>query len=341
VQVLTSIIQHSEKLSESTNSPPDARIMELTDRYLGVTYNPIWGQFGRKCVLSLRPSDIQISKGPERQQDQFTHIADAQQEQRTVADRLHCEFEIPDIAGFTAHYASSDALQVSRSRDSQLYMAQHITAEARVRRLSPRLSLEMLGVICQLPPWSAESEHQYHEFFANYGTHVVLRLALDGNLRIVTRGLQDTKNILILRDGGGSIASQLTSVLENHFRHHQSPYSWPEADVRMKWIKALETDPTFCPDNASTQYRWLHTLGGLTPAQEHALRQASKSYLQMRHRRRHPGPSTLEIMPATTKKSSLIKEISNTAVKNLTNRFLGKRKAAKRWGNTTQSEDDD
>jgi hypothetical protein len=184
-------------------------------------------------------------------------------------------------------------------------MAQHITAEAYVSLLCPALSPEMLGIIRRLPPWSAESENQYHEFFSTHGTHVVLRLALGGNLRVVTRGLQDTKNILIFRDGGGSIASELTSVLENHFRQrreHQSSYSWPEADVRMKWIKALEIDPTFCPDSGSTQYRWLHTLGGLTPAQAHDLRQASKSYLQMRHRQMRPGPSTLERMPATTKK---------------------------------------
>ncbi|KAF7372446.1 Protein hedgehog [Mycena venus] len=173
-------------------SPP-TRIQELTGQYLGATYNPKMGNFGRNCVLSLDPSDIQSISGSGRQQEEFAHIVDAQKEKRAVASRLHCDFEMPEVEGFSAHYASSDAFQSARSTDSQVYTAQHITAEVWVRTLHPKVSQEMLRIINRLPRWSESddsSKKQYHEFFSNYGTHVVLRLALGGNLRIVTHGLR-------------------------------------------------------------------------------------------------------------------------------------------------------
>ncbi|KAF8191884.1 hypothetical protein K438DRAFT_1762468 [Mycena galopus ATCC 62051] len=339
-------VMQSDRSTRTTPPPPPdppsplTRIQELTDQYLGATYDPKRGNFGRNCVLSLDPSDIQSRRGFGRQQEEFAHIVDAQQEKRAVASRLDCKFEMPEVAGFAAHYASSDAFQSSRSTDSQVYTAQHITAEVWVRTLYPKLSQEMLHIINRLPSWSESDDsctQQYHEFFSNHGTHVVLRLVLGGNLRIVTHGLEDTKdydhgrnlgthgnipglnqfgmdigggaahsrsegardfrgrqNVQVFCDGGGSIASELTSILENHFKKrpgHPTPYSWPEADTRTKWIKALEIDPTFCPDNHSTQYRWLHTLDGLTPPQENDLRQASEFYLKTPRKQTAAEPS--------------------------------------------------
>jgi hypothetical protein len=240
---------------------------------------------------------------------------------------------MPDIAGLSAEYSTTSALKCSLNDDSQLYTSQHVTAVVTVRALCPQLSPEMRSLIARLPRWSNKSQQQYYEFFSNHGTHVVLRLALGGNLRVVIRDLHDVRDqergrgiraeatapalneiglsvgttahhlrnsgtrdarerrdISVFRDGGGSVSSELTSMLENHFKHapsdHLSERSWPGAEVRRKWVKALEIDPTFCPDNEYTEYRWLHTLGGLTKYQENDLRMASESYLRMRHKKR-------------------------------------------------------
>jgi hypothetical protein len=153
----------------------------------------------------------------------------------------------------------------------------------------------------RLPSWSAESKQQYHEFFANYGTHVVTRLALGGILRVIVESTDEvitkhnstvsgdelavtsfgrstrTRNVIILRDGGGSVAAELTSALEDHFTHPES--SSNRQDISLEWVKHLEKDPVFCPDDPITQYQLLYTLDGLTDSQRNALRLACESYL--------------------------------------------------------------
>jgi hypothetical protein len=286
-------------------------------------------------VLSLNPSDIQVCDGPRSQVEQFTMAEDAVRERKIDARKLGCHFDVPDLAGLSGHYASSHAYRASRSNDSQVYVAQHITAVAKIKPMSPHLSAEMLQAIKELPTWDQGPKPEYEEFFVNYGTHVVMSLALGGTLRIVVHHLKDRKaydprrdvgvaaiapvlnkigidagvaasysvdtgaseakddiDINIFRDGGGSVASELTATLENYLKRARGrsvQFGCPES-VRVNWVKALATDPTFCPDHTSTEFRWLHTLSGLTASQKNNLRQASEYYLKMRHGSPDPVP---------------------------------------------------
>jgi hypothetical protein len=196
----------------------------------------------------------------------------------------------------------------------------------------------MLDLIRRLPRWSSSEKvkRQYFKFFASHGTHVVLRLALGGSMRVVVHDLHEFAHsghgrkikaeatvpalegfmdvgvgadynrnygaggargrwdISIFRDGGGAVACDLTGVLEKHFKHAppgtQAEYPWPNVEVRQRWVKALKTDPTFCPDNNVTDFEWLYALGGLSKDQENDLRDASESYLRMRHNEKESAP---------------------------------------------------
>ncbi|KAF7362752.1 hypothetical protein MVEN_00624700 [Mycena venus] len=184
-------------LNSQPSSPP-RRVQELADSYLGFTYNPILGTFGRSRVLSLDPlKELQFSSGPDSQVEQFTHVRDVRHEYELAACLLRCDFDIPDVAGLSVSYATSSTFKASWTSDSQLYMAQHVTATARVSTLTPRLSQEMIDLIEKLPPWSESSDNskqQYNEFFRSHGTHVMLRLALGGNLRVIINDLQNVED---------------------------------------------------------------------------------------------------------------------------------------------------
>ncbi|KAJ7714229.1 hypothetical protein B0H14DRAFT_3635394 [Mycena olivaceomarginata] len=312
-----------------TKPPPSGRSRALADQFLGVTYDPISGSYGRRCVLELGPSEVGFRKGSGAE-TYFTQVEDVEEENTAVATRLRCDFDVPNLARLSAHYPTSDGVKHAWNSGSHLYVAQHLMEEAAVRPLCPHLSKDMLQIISKLPPWSEESKPQYIGFFHSYGTHVVLRLALGGNIRIVvknarilerhnrvrqvqvetdlpavsglgaevggatTRETERTavetvgkRDIRIFVDGGGSVARELTGKLKDHFRRlplaHSEEYSWPDAEIRTKWTKALEGDPAFCPDHISTEFRWLHTLGGLSADQQRDLSIASQFYLGMRH----------------------------------------------------------
>ncbi|KAK7001474.1 hypothetical protein R3P38DRAFT_3612130 [Favolaschia claudopus] len=121
---------------------------------------------------------------------------------------------------------------------------------------------EMLGIISDLGRWTGgpASREKYYDFFSNHGTHVVLRLALGGKLRIAR--WDDTKNagrrkkrefgagmniprfpfggnmnhekskgedeargdmhVEIFREGGAEVAQDLTSELETHAKSSTS-----------------------------------------------------------------------------------------------------------------------
>lgn len=319
-----------------TKPPCSGRSRELADQFLGVTYDPISGSYGRTCVLELGPSEVGFRKGSGTE-TYFTQADDVQEENTAVATRLRCDFDVPNLAKLSAHYSTSDGVKHARNGESHLYVAQHLMEEAAVRPLCPHLSEDMLQIISSLPPWSNASKPQYNDFFHCHGTHVVLRLALGGNIRIVVknertlaersrvrqvnfktglpavsglggevgivatreteRAAKDTmgrRDIGIFVDGGGSVAREITGKLEDHFRSlplgRSEEYSWPDAEIRTKWTKALEGDPAFCPDHISTEFRWLHTLGGLSVDQQQNLRMASESYLKRRHEKREETP---------------------------------------------------
>ncbi|KAJ7700604.1 hypothetical protein B0H16DRAFT_1748975 [Mycena metata] len=317
-------------------TPPSGRSRGLADQFLGATYDPISGSYGRTCVLKLDPSDVIFRKGSGAD-TYFTQAEDVQEEDTAVAVRLRCDFDVPQLARLSAHYSTSDGVKHAWNRGSQLYVSQHLMEEVAVVPLCPEVSKDMLKIISKLPPWSEESKPQYNDFFRSHGTHVVLRLALGGKIRIVVKnaravdehdharqGQAETKlpmlsefgieiggaasretkrtavdslqrrEIRIFVEGGGSVAGELIGKLEDHFRHLPSDLpeecSWPDGEIRTKWIKALESNPAFCPDHISTEFRWLHTLGGLSSARQRDLRIASELYLKM-HQEKKPEPS--------------------------------------------------
>jgi hypothetical protein len=306
---------------------------------LGVTYHPISGYYGRKCVVKLGPAEVGFKEGSGAE-THFTRAEDVQEEKASTAIRLHCDGDVPNLARLSAHYSTSDSVKHARNSDSQMYVAQHLMEEVAVQTLCPELSQEMIKEISKLPPWSDQSRAQYDDFFNCYGTHVVLRLAVGGNIRIVVKGVRvvDERNctrdlgvdatlpalqqfdinvgaggqrdkeqtagesrrlrdVRIFVDGGGAVARELTGKLEDHFR--QLPpglpdqCSWPDAEIRTKWIKALDFDPAFCPDHTSTEFRWLHTLSGLTGDQQRDLRDASDVYIKtLRHEKKVEAPQS-------------------------------------------------
>ncbi|KAJ7260753.1 hypothetical protein C8J57DRAFT_1233001 [Mycena rebaudengoi] len=131
------------------------------------------------------------------------------------------------------------------------------------------LSAEMRSMISRLPPFSALSEKEYMQFFADYGTHIVTRLALGGVLWIILDSRDEafnqkasaTGNGANTRIGGGSVAPEITSSLERNFIPDIKSPEWQE--VRRKWIKDLEKDPVFCPDHPLAEYQPLYTVCGL------------------------------------------------------------------------------
>ncbi|KAJ7255020.1 hypothetical protein B0H12DRAFT_1233277 [Mycena haematopus] len=307
----------------------------LVKSYLGATYNPILGKFGHTCVLEMDPSMIKYSSAPNCQTEDFTQIVNSRDDLSHAALHLGCSFHVPNIVGLSAHYSNSSTLLSSRLHTSQMFTSQHVTASAAVDDLDPKLSPEMLTIIKRLPRWSSTSKQpQYEEFFFNHGTHVVTRMALGGDIRVVVQDLQENRknkrerradaganlpglnqlgvdigatagftstrdaqdrrrrrNIQIFRDGGRAVAAELTDILENHFQQPRDgtvPCSWPGKEIRTRWIHALRSEPAFCRDDKLTDYRWLHTLGGLTDNQVEDLRCASKAYLQKQHKTSQP-----------------------------------------------------
>jgi MAC/Perforin domain len=302
------------------------RISVLADEYLGVTYNPVSGAFGRACVLELDPSDIRIEKFSDHRSENFVSVKDNNQDNDPTASRLGVvDFQMRDVPGLSSHYSSSLAFKSARSVESQLHLLRCVTAVANVPH-NAALSKEMMAQIERLPPLPAaggstesrqamQAMQQYHDFFASHGTHIVLRVAFGGVLRVISQVMEgstfsytqdhastidhavgpavphettsrrstETYQVMIFRDGGGAVASQLTRTLEQQFSDLRNPSSLSSQSdwtgVRTQWIDALQNDPVFCPDDEETKYCWLYDLASLTKKQRADLKRASKSYL--------------------------------------------------------------
>jgi hypothetical protein len=136
----------------------------------------------------LDPSSISIVERSSRQFEGVSRFKGANEHSDSTATRLRAEFKMRDVAGLSAHYSSATVFKSAISADSQVYVARKLTAVASVASLNPRLSAAMLHQIEKLPRWSTETDSQYRDFFASYGTHVILRAALGGILRIVAQG---------------------------------------------------------------------------------------------------------------------------------------------------------
>jgi hypothetical protein len=200
------------------------------------------------------------------------------------------------------HYSSDLAFQSAVSTNSQQYSLHHIIQIATVDPDRVELSAEMRNIIARLPPFSTETEKQYMEFFSDYGTHIVTRLALGGVLRVVLDSrdeasklktsvtgngrvvnsasgrLAHSRRILVFRDGGGSVAPELTSFLEKNFVPDIQSSDWHQ--LRDRWIKELEKDPVFCPDHPLTEFQPMYAVRGLTGDERTYLGAAYEIYVQ-------------------------------------------------------------
>ncbi|KAF7366103.1 Protein hedgehog [Mycena venus] len=112
-----------------TKPPCSGRSRELADQFLGVTYDPISGSYGRTCVLDLGPSEVGFRKGSGAE-TYFTQADDVHEENTAVATRLRCDFDVPNLARLNAHYSTSDGVKHARNSGSHLYVAQHLMEEA-------------------------------------------------------------------------------------------------------------------------------------------------------------------------------------------------------------------
>ncbi|KAJ6488915.1 hypothetical protein C8R45DRAFT_1143154 [Mycena sanguinolenta] len=200
---------------DAHSQPPTRRELELANLYLGVTYNPLTGVFGRKRILLLDASEIMFSGGPDRQAETFRKEVADDRAKKGIATQLQWDFSIPDIVSLDANYTSSSAIQSASTEDSMLYAANHVTGLISAEVLEAQLSPEMLDIISRLPPWSEQSKQskaRYHEFFSQHGTHVVLRLALGGNLRVVIRGGKNNKGRDKTRRFGAKAAAPVGGI---------------------------------------------------------------------------------------------------------------------------------
>ncbi|KAJ7700603.1 hypothetical protein B0H16DRAFT_1834858 [Mycena metata] len=270
--------------------PLEERIRQLTSSYLGNTHDINHGTYGRKSVLSMVDVPIQYA-APPNQNEEFEQRQKAHRQQGSDFSTRREE-----------HYSSNWAFQSAVSTHSQQYSLHHIIQIATADPDRVELSAEMRNIISRLPPFSAESEKQYMQFFADYGTHVVTRLALGGVLRVVldsrdevskhqtyatgnggavnsTSGrLAHNRRVLVFRDGGGSVGRELSGFLEHNFVPDIKSPDWHQ--IRRKWIKELEKDPVFCPDHPLTEYQPMYSIRGLPGNKQKDLENAYQIYAQ-------------------------------------------------------------
>jgi hypothetical protein len=264
--------------------PLKERIHQLTSLYFGNTYDINRGTWGRKSVLSMVDLPIQYT-APRDQNNEFKQT-------KTPGSDIFRHKEL-----LQSHYSS------------QLYSLHHIIQIATADPDRVELSGEMRNIISRLPPFLAGSEKQYMQFFADYGTHVVTRLALGGVLKVVldsrdevskhkssatgnggvvnstSRRLAHSRKVLVFRDGGGSIGPELSSFLEHNFVPDIQSSDWHQ--LRDRWIKELDKDPVFCPDHPLTEFQPMYAVRGLTGDEQMNLGAAYKIYVQKTVQREH------------------------------------------------------
>ncbi|KAJ7267856.1 hypothetical protein C8J57DRAFT_1613976 [Mycena rebaudengoi] len=346
-EVETLVEQSPEEIAdqETTETEPlEERIRQLTGSYLGNTYDINRGTYGRKSVLSMVDLPIQYT-APPNQNEEF--------EKKTITNRQQAsDLSMRREEQLRAHYSSNWAHQSAVSTNSQQYSLHHVIQIAAIDPDRVELSAEMHSMISRLPPFSAQSEKEYMQFFADYGTHVVTRLALGGVLRVVldsrdeaynqkasvtgngavissTSGrLAHSRRILVFRDGGGSVAPELTSFLERNFVPDIKSPEWQQ--VRSKWIKDLEKDPVFCPDHPLAEYQPLYTVRGLLRNEQKYLEDAYQIYVQkIVHREKgfEISKSTKEAKPLPRRKNwFMVARLLRESVTQAVSKFGGNRR---------------
>ena len=266
--------------------------------------------FGGTCILKFEPSDIKVERIEPKD------LIFTQQKNDPTALLLNAR-GFPISASLSSHYSSSLAFNSAKSEKSEVYLFRVTTGVINFSASSMTLSEEMITHIAQLPPLPDElartseanqAMEQYYDFFESHGTHVVLQVSLGGLLRVVRqeinidgRSSKKKYQVAIFRDGGGAVASQLTLALENYSRNHSlcSDSNW--TDICMPWVKEVQNDPVFCPDDESTKYCWLYELDGLNKNQKADLKWASESYLTRRRMSDHATNNSTSGVPGELK----------------------------------------
>ncbi|KAJ7862504.1 hypothetical protein B0H14DRAFT_2575392 [Mycena olivaceomarginata] len=125
---------------------------------------------------------------------------------------------------------------------------------------APTVSEEMKAVIEELPTWSPESQMEYDEFFETHGSHVVIRVALGGLLRVVLRrtdaesSKEDTRclqAVEIFRDDIGGDWQPAGHILDSSFYR-----KWDQHGTSSTWRPVFGIrlcDATSAPDPPSTE----------------------------------------------------------------------------------------
>ncbi|KAK7040494.1 protein hedgehog [Favolaschia claudopus] len=243
--------------------PQNGVIRHLATIHLGTTFDNARGLFG--CTNVLESTEVIVKPG-----EGTTDFVPM------TGGGSHAGL---DHARLRTHYSSDWAFRaaVSAYKNLHCYILHCVSGQIAVQ--SPQLSRTMQQLVSRLPtPWSREEQSKYSQFFFNYGTHVITQVIMGGTIRIAVDSTSGKKqSIMVFRDGGAAVASDLTNFLERNFCPEIASSLW--AEKYEKWRHALETEPVFCPDHESTRYIPIHELSGLTLQQKENLEKGYRYYM--------------------------------------------------------------
>ncbi|KAJ7729762.1 hypothetical protein B0H16DRAFT_1775621 [Mycena metata] len=177
------------------------RTSELVESYLGVTFNAITGDFGRTRVLKLKPQSIKTF-GADSQLEDFRRLSSSTGAKVDKSTHIGGEVDVHAVAGAGFHYAGGSNSLSLHSDDDEVYDSRIVTKKVYIGDLTPRLTPEFLDIIKELPRWSIRSPEPHRNFFSMYGTHVILRMAIGGHVRVVVHDHHDIGHAGQQREGG-------------------------------------------------------------------------------------------------------------------------------------------
>jgi hypothetical protein len=188
---------------DNTSIPVDHQhhFHQLAKAHLGVSYNPIYKSFGRVPVITMNDSHIDIRTFASRGVDEITHFNRLEESEYAHESQLRLDFSIPQACGVGFGHTSHASAGFVRASVAQTFKATKRTAVASLSILTPTLSNDICRVIDRLPPWNDPSDlvkGKYIEFFGVYGTHINVKAALGGVLRILVQcGSTGDENLLL------------------------------------------------------------------------------------------------------------------------------------------------
>jgi hypothetical protein len=168
------------------------------------------GTYGCKSVLSMVDLPIQYTAPPDHNEEFKKRTRTNRQQASDLSMRREEQLQ--------AHYSGSWAHQSAVSTNSQQYSLYHIIQIAAIDPDRVELSAEMRSMISRLPPFPALSEKEYMQFFADYGTHIVTRLALGGVLWIILDSRDEAFNQKASATGNGAVINSTSKRLAHSRR---------------------------------------------------------------------------------------------------------------------------